>query len=49
MTATTTQPAEVHWLSTVRPDGRPHVAPLIAVWVDDALVFCTVRAQAAEP
>jgi PPOX class probable F420-dependent enzyme len=33
--------AEVYWLSTVRPDGRPHVTPLIAVWVDEALVFCT--------
>ena len=33
--------AEVFWVSTVRPDGRPHVTPLIAVWVDDALYFCT--------
>lgn len=33
--------AEVFWLSTVRPDGRPHVAPLLAVWLDDALYFCT--------
>lgn len=33
--------AEVFWLSTVRPDGRPHVTPLIAVWIDDALHFCT--------
>ncbi|MDI5970625.1 pyridoxamine 5'-phosphate oxidase family protein [Streptomyces sp. SL13] len=33
--------AEVFWLSTVRPDGRPHVTPLISVWVDDALYFCT--------
>lgn len=33
--------AEVFWLSTVRPDGRPHVTPLIAVWVDAALYFCT--------
>ena len=33
--------AEVFWLSTVRPDGRPHVTPLIAVWVDGALYFCT--------
>ncbi len=22
--------AEVYWLSTVRPDGRPHVTPLVA-------------------
>ncbi|MFF3287373.1 pyridoxamine 5'-phosphate oxidase family protein [Streptomyces sp. NPDC003023] len=33
--------AEVFWLTTVRPDGRPHVTPLIAVWHDDALHFCT--------
>ncbi|MEU3603435.1 pyridoxamine 5'-phosphate oxidase family protein [Streptomyces sp. NPDC006798] len=33
--------AELFWLSTVRPDGRPHVTPLIAVWLDGALHFCT--------
>lgn len=33
--------ASVFWLSTVRPDGRPHVTPLLAVWLDDALYFCT--------
>ncbi|HEY3831095.1 MAG TPA: pyridoxamine 5'-phosphate oxidase family protein [Acidimicrobiia bacterium] len=33
--------ADTYWLSTVRPDGRPHVATLIAVWHDDALWFCT--------
>ncbi|CAL99707.1 hypothetical protein SACE_0358 [Saccharopolyspora erythraea NRRL 2338] len=33
--------AEVYWLSTVRPDGRPHVTPLLAVWLDAALHFCT--------
>jgi nitroimidazol reductase NimA-like FMN-containing flavoprotein (pyridoxamine 5'-phosphate oxidase superfamily) len=33
--------AEIYWLSTVRPDGRPHVTPLVAVWLDDALYFCT--------
>ena len=35
------QKAEVYWLSTVRPDGRPHVTSLVAVWLDDALYFCT--------
>ena len=29
------------WVTTVRPDGRPHVTPLIAVWLDGALYFCT--------
>ncbi|MER7518020.1 pyridoxamine 5'-phosphate oxidase family protein [Streptomyces sp. NPDC126499] len=33
--------AEVYWLTTVRPDGRPHVTPLIAVWWEGALHFCT--------
>jgi nitroimidazol reductase NimA-like FMN-containing flavoprotein (pyridoxamine 5'-phosphate oxidase superfamily) len=33
--------AEIFWISTVRPDGRPHVTPLIAVWCDDSLFFCT--------
>jgi general stress protein 26 len=35
--------AEVYWLTTVRPDGRPHVTPLIAVWVGEALYFSTGR------
>ncbi|HEX9990601.1 MAG TPA: pyridoxamine 5'-phosphate oxidase family protein [Chloroflexia bacterium] len=30
-----------HWLATVRPDGRPHVVPVGAVWLDDALYFTT--------
>lgn len=29
------------WLSTVRPDGRPHVTPLLSVWNEDAMYFCT--------
>ncbi|MGP8059486.1 MAG: pyridoxamine 5'-phosphate oxidase family protein [Acidimicrobiales bacterium] len=33
--------AEICWLSTVRPDGRPHVTPLLGVWVNGALHFCT--------
>jgi nitroimidazol reductase NimA-like FMN-containing flavoprotein (pyridoxamine 5'-phosphate oxidase superfamily) len=33
--------AELSWLSTVRADGRPHVTPLVTVWVDDALYFQT--------
>jgi hypothetical protein len=37
--------AEVYWLSTVRPGGRPHVTPLLAVWDDDALHFCTGPAE----
>jgi general stress protein 26 len=39
------QDAAVSWVSTVRPDGRPHVTPLISVWVDDALYFCTGESE----
>src|SRR6202167_1725293 len=28
------------WLSTVRRDGRPHVTPLPAIWLDGTLHFC---------
>lgn len=28
-----------YWLATVRPDGRPHVVPVLAVWLDGALHF----------
>ena len=35
------QDAEVYWLTTVRPDGRPHVTPLLGVWFDGALYFTT--------
>jgi general stress protein 26 len=33
--------AELFWISTVRSDGRPHVTPLVAIWAEDALWFCT--------
>lgn len=33
--------AQLFWISTVRADGRPHVTPLVAVWVDQALHFST--------
>jgi nitroimidazol reductase NimA-like FMN-containing flavoprotein (pyridoxamine 5'-phosphate oxidase superfamily) len=33
--------AELFWISTVRADGRPHVTPLVAVWVDEAIHFHT--------
>ncbi|MFJ4913406.1 MULTISPECIES: pyridoxamine 5'-phosphate oxidase family protein [unclassified Streptomyces] len=33
--------AELYWLTTVRPDGRPHVTPLIGVWWQGALHFST--------
>jgi general stress protein 26 len=33
--------AELFWITTVRADGRPHVTPLVAVWLDAAIHFCT--------
>ncbi|MGA4842389.1 pyridoxamine 5'-phosphate oxidase family protein [Streptomyces sp. G45] len=33
--------AELFWISTVRPEGRPHVTPLPAVWWEGALHFAT--------
>ena len=40
--------AELYWLTTVRPDGRPHVTPLIGVALDGAVHFCTgLREQKA--
>ncbi|MGH3311018.1 MAG: pyridoxamine 5'-phosphate oxidase family protein [Streptomyces sp.] len=33
--------AGIYWLTTVRADGRPHVTPLLAVWAEGALHFCT--------
>jgi hypothetical protein len=32
--------SEMFWLSTTRRDGRPHVTPLPAIWVDGVLHFC---------
>ncbi len=32
--------SEMFWLSTVRRDGRPHVTPLPAIWLNGVLHFC---------
>src|SRR3954454_268351 len=37
--------AELFWITTVRADGRPHVSPLVAVWRDGAIHFCTGDAE----
>jgi PPOX class probable F420-dependent enzyme len=29
--------AQFYWLATVRPDGRPHVVPVLGIWHDGAL------------
>jgi hypothetical protein len=31
--------ADGYWLATTRPDGRPHLVPVLAVWVDGTLHF----------
>ena len=33
--------AQLFWVSTVRADGRPHVTPVVAAWVDGAIWFST--------
>lgn len=37
--------ADVFWLSTVRGDGRPHVTPVVGVWHDESLHFCTADTE----
>jgi nitroimidazol reductase NimA-like FMN-containing flavoprotein (pyridoxamine 5'-phosphate oxidase superfamily) len=37
--------AQLSWLTTVRADGRPHVTPLVSVWLDDAAHFSTGPAE----
>ncbi len=34
---------DLYWLATVRPDGLPHLVPILAVWVDGALHFVASR------
>jgi len=40
-TVRTLEAAELFWITTVRADGRPHVSPLVAVWLDGAIHFST--------
>jgi nitroimidazol reductase NimA-like FMN-containing flavoprotein (pyridoxamine 5'-phosphate oxidase superfamily) len=44
-TVMTLEAAELFWITTVRVDGRPHVSPLVAVWLDDAIHFSTGAAE----
>jgi general stress protein 26 len=37
--------AEIYWLATLRHGRGPHVTPLIAVWFDGTLWFCTGPAE----
>ena len=33
------EPGRTSWLATVQPDGRPHLMPIIAFWIDGAFHF----------
>jgi Pyridoxamine 5'-phosphate oxidase len=33
--------ARIYWITTVRHDLRPHVTPLIGLFIGDAFYFCT--------
>jgi len=37
----TLRDAPLYWLSTVRSDGRPHVTPVLGIWLGSAAYFCT--------
>jgi len=37
--------AELFWICTVRGEGRPHVTPLVATWLDGAVHFTTGAAE----
>jgi nitroimidazol reductase NimA-like FMN-containing flavoprotein (pyridoxamine 5'-phosphate oxidase superfamily) len=38
--------ARNYWVSTTRPDGRPHAMPVWGIWLDDAFVFGSGRDSA---
>lgn len=37
--------ASTYWISTVRPDGRPHVTTIAGIWLDEAVHFVTGRSE----
>lgn len=37
--------SELFWIVTVRANGHPHLTPLVAVWHEGALYFCTGDAE----
>ncbi|TDC91381.1 pyridoxamine 5'-phosphate oxidase family protein [Actinomadura sp. 7K507] len=37
--------AQLFWITTVRSDGRPHVTPLVGVWLGEELHFTTGREE----
>jgi nitroimidazol reductase NimA-like FMN-containing flavoprotein (pyridoxamine 5'-phosphate oxidase superfamily) len=37
--------AELYWFSSVRTDGRPHVAPMVGVWHEGTFHFSTASRE----
>jgi pyridoxamine 5'-phosphate oxidase-like protein len=37
--------ARTYWVTTVRPDGRPHATTVAGVWLDDAFHFATGQSE----
>jgi nitroimidazol reductase NimA-like FMN-containing flavoprotein (pyridoxamine 5'-phosphate oxidase superfamily) len=37
--------ADTFWLATIRPDGAPHLMPVLAVWSDGAVHFVASRSS----
>jgi nitroimidazol reductase NimA-like FMN-containing flavoprotein (pyridoxamine 5'-phosphate oxidase superfamily) len=35
--------AHNYWVSTTRPDGRPHAMPIWGIWLDETFYFGTAR------
>ena len=38
-----------YWLATVRGDGRPHVRPIIGMWMEGAFYFVSGERTAEGP
>jgi nitroimidazol reductase NimA-like FMN-containing flavoprotein (pyridoxamine 5'-phosphate oxidase superfamily) len=39
----TPEPERIYWLATVSPDGRPHVRPILGLWLHGAFYFITAE------
>lgn len=37
--------AELYWITTVRPEGRPHTVPLMGIWLDDTFYISTGQVE----
>ena len=45
-TVSSLQGAMTYWPATTGPDGRPHVAPVLGIWLDGAIHACAIHACA---